>query len=92
MLRGDPVLERMVKLMSVDAFAMNDLAQLSGAPITACQNFLRKLQLLGLLEITMPQMPMPPASEGMPPADAPVKVSLTARLGLARERVMRAWA
>ena len=90
MLRGDPVLERMVKLLSADDIAMNELAQLSGAPVTACQSFLRKLQLLGLLEISMPHMPA--VAEHMQPVAAPLKVSLGARLGQARERVMRAWA
>ena len=90
MLRGDPVLERMVKLLSADDIAMNELAQLSGAPVTACQSFLCKLQLLGLLEISMPHMPA--VAEHMQPAAAPLKVSLGARLGQARERVMRAWA
>ena len=90
MLRGDPVLERMVKLLAVEAFAMNELAQVSGAPLTACQNFLRKLQLLGLLDISVPQTSS--SADEMQAAAAPVKISLSARLGQARERVMRAWA
>ena len=90
MLRGDPVLARMVQLLTADAFAMSDLAQLSGAPVEACQTFLRKLQLLGLLDISLPQAPA--TSSNMLPIAGPVKISLGARLGLARERVKRVWA
>ena len=82
MLRGDPMLLRLTQLLSADSFGVSELAQLSGASITACQDFLRKLQLLGLLDISVPKSPVD--------ADAGHKPSWGERLHLVRERFMRA--
>ena len=84
MLRSDPMLERMAQLLSDEAMTMNELGQASGAPITVCQNFLRKLQLLGLLDISVPRAP----AEAIDVLPAPPKPSLAVRLRQMGERFM----
>jgi hypothetical protein len=51
MLTGDPSRQQMAQLLSVDAFEVTELAQLTGAPLAECQAFVRKLQLVGLVDL-----------------------------------------
>lgn len=54
MIHNDPAREQMAQLLSVDAFEVNELAQITGAPLADCQAFVRKLQLVGLLDLIQP--------------------------------------
>ena len=92
MMHSDPVREQMAQLLSVDAFEVIELAQITGAPLAECQAFVRKLQLVGLLDLvsadreTSPTLPMD-EDDFAPMAGAP-KESLGARWGLSRLRGM----
>lgn len=55
MMQNDPVREHMAKLMSVDAFEVVELAQITGASLAECQAFVQKLQMVGLLDLVSKQ-------------------------------------
>lgn len=84
-MHNDPMKEQMAQLMSVDAFEVIELAQITGAPVAECQAFVRKLQLVGLLDLVSASRDTAPATLPMddddfaPMAGAP-KTGLGARL------------
>ena len=82
MMHNDPMREQMAQLMSVDAFEVIELAQITGAPVAECQAFVRKLQLVGLLDLVSADRDTAPAT--LPMNGAP-KEGFGARLGRLRE-------
>ena len=85
MMHNDPMREQMAQLLSVDAFEVIELAQITGAPVAECQAFVRKLQLVGLLDLVSADRDTAPATLPMdeddfaPMAGAP-KTGFGARL------------
>ena len=93
MMHNDPMREQMAQLLSVDAFEVIELAQITGAPLTECQTFVRKLQLVGLLDLVTATRDTGPATlpliddDFAPMAALPVKDGFGARLGRLRDRL-----
>lgn len=51
MMAGDPTREQMAQLLFKDAISVAELSRITGAPRTECQAFVRKLQLVGLVDL-----------------------------------------
>ena len=95
MMAGDPLRQQMAQLLSVDAFEVTELAQITGAPHAECQAFVRKLQLIGLVDLISverdngpPTLPMDDDDFG-PVAATPAsgKSGFGATLGRLRSRL-----
>ncbi|ARU06280.1 hypothetical protein CCO03_17785 [Comamonas serinivorans] len=97
MMHNDAHRQQMAQLLSVDAFEVTELAQITGAPLAECQAFVRKLQLVGLLDLVSVDRESGPATLPMDEedfgaetaiADEPVgKSGFSATIGRLRERL-----
>ena len=90
MMHNDPMREQMAQLLSVDAFEVIELAQITGAPVAECQAFVRKLQLVGLLDLVSADRDTAPATlpmgeDDFAPMNGAPKEGFGARLGRLRE-------
>ena len=82
MMHNDPMREQLAQLLSVDAFEVIELAQITGAPLAECQAFVRKLQLVGLLDLVSADRDPAPATLPMTEDDfAPMATVPKERLG-----------
>lgn len=95
MMHNDAHRQQMAQLLSVDAFEVTELAQITGAPLAECQAFVRKLQLVGLLDLVGADRDTGPATLPMDeddfasstPPDPVDKSGFSATLGRLRDRL-----
>ena len=87
MMQNDPVREQMAKLLSVDAFEVIELAQITGAPLAKCQAFVQKLQLVGLLDLVPKHKKSNGPMADLSPRCTSTSIRIVDRLGRWRERL-----